>query len=190
MPPGNGMLMAKYIINDLAGTLHYLPYALIVGILVMLVLNIVNSMREQKGKSTIPMLSYAGFFMYLTIILCITFLSRENGSRDGIDLELFSTWGNNPRNHAYVVENVLLFIPFGFVCPWTFKVFRNFFACTLFGAAASTAIECLQLLTKRGYFQIDDILTNTLGMVIGCILFWFFWGLGRLLGFGKTDQTE
>lgn len=189
MPPGNGMLMAKYIINDLAGTLQYLPYGLLLGILVMLVLNIVNGMREQKGNHTIPMLSYASFFMYLVIILCITFLSRESGSRDGIDLDLFSTWGNNPRNHAYVIENVLLFIPFGFVCPWTFKALRNFFACILFGAAASTAIECLQLLTKRGYFQIDDILTNTLGMAIGCMLFWILRGLGRLLGFGKINQA-
>ncbi|MCM1326039.1 MAG: VanZ family protein [Bacteroidales bacterium] len=182
--------MAKYIINDLRETLHYLPYGLILGVLVMLVLNLVNSMREQKGKKTIPMLSYGAFFMYAAIILCITFLSRESGSRDGIDLDLFSTWGNNPRNHAYVVENVLLFIPLGFVCPWTFKVLRNFFACTLFGAAASTAIECLQLLTKRGFFQIDDILTNTLGMAIGCILFWIFKGLGRLLGFGRTKEAS
>lgn len=189
MPPGNGMCMAKYIINDLRGTFHYLPYGLILGILVMLVLNIVNSAREQKGKSTVPMLSYGAFFMYVAIILCITFLSRESGSRDGIDLDLFSTWGINVRNNAYVIENVLLFIPFGFVCPWAFKVFENFFVCTLFGAAASTAIECLQLLTKRGYFQIDDILTNTLGMAIGCILFWIFRGLGRLLGFGKTNKV-
>lgn len=177
MLQGNGMLMAKYIISDLTQTLHYLPYGLIPGILVMLVLNTVNGMREHKGKNTIPMLSYAGFFMYLAIILCITFLSRENGSREGIDLNLFSTWGINDRNNAYVIENVLLFIPFGFVCPWAFKTFRNFLTCTLFGAAVSTAIECLQLLTKRGYFQIDDILTNTVGMAIGCILFLIISGL-------------
>lgn len=169
--------MAKYIINDLTHSFHYLPYGLILGILVLLVLNIVNGIREHKGKNTIPMFSYAGFFMYLAIILCITFLSRENGSRDGIDLNLFSTWGINDRNNAYVIENVLLFIPFGFVCPWTFKTLRNFFACTLFGAAASTMIECLQLVTKRGYFQIDDILTNTTGMAIGCIVFWIIHGI-------------
>ena len=32
-----------------------------------------------------------------------------------MDLELFSTWGINDRNNAFVVENVLLFIPYGFV---------------------------------------------------------------------------
>ena len=52
--------------------------------------------------------------MYVAVLLAITYFSRESGSRSGMmDLELFSTWGINNRNNAYVVENVLLFIPYG-----------------------------------------------------------------------------
>ena len=32
-------------------------------------------------------------------------------------------------------------------------------------------LEVLQLLTGRGYFQVDDILTNTLGALIGFLIF-------------------
>lgn len=172
--------MAKYIINDLTAEVKYLPYGLLLGLAVMLALSAVNAVRGRRGKDAVPVLPYAGFFTYLAILLCITFLSRESGSQEGIDLELLSTWGINVRNNAFVVENVLLFIPFGLVCPWAFGVLRNFLACALFGAAVSTAIECLQLVTGRGYFQIDDILTNTLGMAVGCLLYWLCVLAGKL----------
>ena len=47
------------------------------------------------------------------MLLFITFLSREPGSRDGIDWMPFSTLGSGPRGDAFVLENVLLFVPFG-----------------------------------------------------------------------------
>lgn len=171
--------MAEYIIKDLLAVLRYLPYGLIAGALAAFVLGIVNRRRGRKGKTVFSVAAVTGFFMYLAIMLFITFLSRESGSRDGIDLELFSTWGINKRNNAYVVENVLLFIPLGFICPWAFCSVRNPAACTMLGMAVSVGIECLQLLTKRGYFQIDDILTNTLGMAVGYVLFWCVSALKR-----------
>ncbi len=174
--------MVEYIIKDMARALRYLPYGLIVGMLVAFVLGIVNDRRVQKGRKPFCVAAVTGFFTYLAIMLFITFLSRESGSRQGIDLELGSTWGINDRNNAFVVENVLLFIPFGFLCPWTFRSARNLFACTMLGAAVSMGIECLQLVTKRGYFQIDDILTNTLGMAVGGLIFLLagaVWKTGR-----------
>ena len=106
-----------------------------------------------------------------------------------MDLELFSTWGINARNNAYVVENVLLFIPYGLLCSLAFEKFRNFFGCILFGALTSMAVESLQLVTSRGYFQIDDILTNILGTVVGYFLYYVFWGR-RKRDTSKTENEE
>ena len=42
------------------------------------------------------------------------------------------------------------------------------------GVVSSLFIEIMQWLTKTGYFELDDIMTNTLGMLIGyliCVLF-------------------
>ena len=96
-----------------------------------------------------------------------------------MDLELFSTWGINDRNNAYVIENVLLFIPYGFLCGWNFIGARNLFRCAALGAVTSFGIEWMQLMTGRGYFQIDDILTNILGTVIGWIIFRILWSQGE-----------
>ena len=159
-------MMLKYIIKDLKETLAYLPYGIMAGAVVGLLLNGLNARRERKGKDTFPMAGLMAFSLYLMIILVITFFSREDGSRIGMDLELFSTWGTNARNHSYVVENVLLFIPYAF--PWLRGFFRNTFAAFV----TSFGVETIQLITGRGYFQVDDILTNVLGGIIG---YWMFW---------------
>ena len=104
-------------------------------------------------------------------MLFITFLSRENGSRNGIDLELFSTWGINKRNNAFVIENILLFVPYGFICAWALQGAKRLIPNAMLGLATSLGIETMQLVTRRGYFQIDDVLTNTMGMVIGYLIF-------------------
>ena len=96
-------MMLKYIIKDLKETLAYLPYGIMAGAVVGLLLNGLNARRERKGKDTFPMAGLMAFSLYLMIILVITFFSREDGSRIGMDLELFSTWGTNARNHSYVV---------------------------------------------------------------------------------------
>lgn len=163
--------MFTYIVRDLLAVFRYLPYGLIVGIFAALLLGTWNDRKRRKGKRTFSVAAVTCFLMYAAIILCITFLSRESGSGQKVDLQLFSTWGINDRNNAYVIENILLFIPFGFISPCAFKVFRKPHFCLFAGFFSSLSIELLQLLTRRGFFQIDDIITNTLGMMIGYILF-------------------
>ena len=172
-------MMLKYIIKDLKETLAYLPYGIMAGAAMGLILNSMNARRERKGKDAFPMMGIMVFSLYLMIILVITFFSREDGSWTGMDLELFSTWGRNARNHAFVVENVLLFIPYGFICPWAFPWLRGFFRNTFAAFVTSFGVETIQLITSRGYFQVDDILTNVLGAVIGYLLFQILYGMLR-----------
>jgi glycopeptide antibiotics resistance protein len=172
-------MMLKYIIKDLKETLAYLPYGIMAGAAMGLILNSMNARRERKGKDAFPMMGIMVFSLYLMIILVITFFSREDGSWTGMDLELFSTWGTNARNHAFVVENVLLFIPYGFICPWAFPWLRGFFRNTFVAFVTSFGVETIQLITGRGYFQVDDILTNVLGAVIGYLLFQILYGMLR-----------
>ncbi len=152
--------------------LRYLPYGLAMGIPVALALlgavRLIGRRRKKEPAAVLPTLFF-GF--YLSLMLIITFLSREGGGGSVFDLKLFSTWGINDRNNALVLENVLLFVPYGFFACWAFGRMRRFHWCTLLGASTSLIIECLQLATGRGFFQIDDIVTNTLGAVAGYLFF-------------------
>lgn len=161
------------------GAMRFLPVGILAGVMAFLLLNLINLRRSRQGGTRIKVIPRAGFMISAVIIFCMTLLSRESGEGAVLDLELFSTWGINDRNNAYVVENVLLFLPYGFFGAWSFRRMRSLFLCAGLGLATSAAVEALQLLTHRGIFQIDDILTNLTGMICG----WLIYMAGRGLLF-------
>jgi len=61
-----------------------------------------------------------------------------------------------------VRANILLFIPIGFLLPLSVKKMP-----LLWGVGFSAAIELMQLITCRGTCEIDDVISNTIGLVIG-----------------------
>ncbi len=164
--------MEKYIIKDLLSVARFIPYGLVVGVIVCIILSAINNGRVRRNKASFSVMAITGLITYLFIMLFITFWSRESGTNTGIDMELFSTWGINTRNNAYVIENILLFVPYGFLLAWAVPKARKLWTCTWIGAMTTVAIEYLQLFTGRGYFQIDDVLTNILGAFIGYLFFW------------------
>lgn len=187
--------MIGYIDADLSRALGYLPYGLAVGIPVAAVsVWLANAIRKKKQKPLVRWVPVTVFCVYMAVLITITFLSRESGSRsDVLDLELFSTWGINDRNNAFVIENVLLFIPYGLFYCWNFPRRWKILWCTFLGAAISLGIETMQLVTGRGYFQIDDIVTNTLGAFIGALFYVILNALGRFLqahGGEKKNNNE
>lgn len=70
-----------------------------------------------------------------------------------------------------VFLNILLYIPMGYLLPFIIKPMRySVLACTAVGFVCSCATEYAQLTYNIGYFQVDDIINNTLGCFLGAIL--------------------
>jgi glycopeptide antibiotics resistance protein len=67
--------------------------------------------------------------------------------------------------------NLLLFIPFGFLLPCLSRRNRHFGRLLLTGLFLLTALEITQLFTLRGSFDVDDLLLNTIGVMIGYFVF-------------------
>lgn len=153
----------QYILQDILKEIQYLPLAFLLGILLYLITII--CLRRHKKPICITL-----FTSYFIMLFIITIFEREPGSRTGISLKFFEALGG-PRANAYVIENVLLFIPFGIFIPLKWKQLRNPFVCSILGFCLSCIIEIIQLITERGHFQIDDIVTNTLGTLIGALIF-------------------
>lgn len=69
-----------------------------------------------------------------------------------------------------VFLNILLYIPMGYLLPFIFKPMRySVTACTLAGFLCSCATEYAQLRWGLGCFQVDDIVNNTIGCLIGAV---------------------
>jgi len=68
------------------------------------------------------------------------------------------------------IENILLFIPLGFMLPCIWKKYEVLWKTTLSGITFSLIIELSQLFNRR-VTDIDDLLMNTLGALIGWVIF-------------------
>lgn len=173
--------MWKYVVQDLLGTLKYAPYGILIGSLLYCLLMIVRKKKgdsNKQGNSVVEMI----FWVYVAVMVVITFLSREGGSTKGIDLRIGSSLGINARNDAYAVENILLFLPYGFLWGLMRRRKKGLWNALAVGFLTSLGIEFLQLFSGRGVFQTDDMITNTLGAVVGYILY------RCVAGSGKTND--
>ena len=67
--------------------------------------------------------------------------------------------------------NILLFIPAGYLLPRIFTKQKNFLVFLLTCAGSILLVETAQLFSLLGSFDVDDILLNLFGMLLGFIIY-------------------
>ncbi len=66
-----------------------------------------------------------------------------------------------------IILNICMFVPLGFLLPLFLNIFKTCYWTYLTGFLLSLSIEVIQLTTGRGVFEIDDLMGNTVGSMIG-----------------------
>jgi glycopeptide antibiotics resistance protein len=74
-----------------------------------------------------------------------------------------------------IILNVLLFLPMGYLLPFTFRKLRRIWRIVLLALAISLLTEVLQLSFAVGWFDVDDIINNTIGALLGAIIWRIRW---------------
>lgn len=125
------------------------------------------------------------FLAYLAVLLYFLFFSEEYGRTNTqgeyhYNLELFREirrfWeyrdviGWKPML-VNILGNVLAFVPLGFMLPTIWEGWRHWYLIVPFGFMVSLLVEMIQLTTKVGTFDVDDLLLNSVGAWIGYVLF-------------------
>lgn len=141
--------------------------------------------RKQPSASFVRFL----FVVYCAVMLWLLF-GRPTGWVEGQSYEQMLRLNTNLtplytiRNYVAVIRantnpelvrhciinlggNILLFIPAGWLLPRIFPKQRNFFLFLLTCAASILLVETAQLFSLLGSFDIDDLILNLIGMVIG-----------------------
>ena len=74
--------------------------------------------------------------------------------------------------HAMInlVGNVVLFVPIGWFLPRIWVKFRSFFKTTISVVLLISAVEIIQYFTQLGSCDIDDLILNLAGAVLGYCL--------------------
>ena len=161
--------------QDMIQAFSYLAYSIPVAALTAFLSWLYVRKSGKKGDRLYVREALSAIFVaYLAVVLSLTLLNREAGSRQDVSLELFGTFHPDVYSMSYVIENFFMLMPFGAFLPILFDFFGKVRRCALAAFLFSFLIETVQYATERGYFQLDDLVLNTLGavvtagVVIGC----------------------
>lgn len=131
-----------------------------------------------KPKKKISRGSLAFFICYIAIVIVLT-LFRESGSQNEIRLVPFASIiqtlkRGNSFELTHWLLNIMLFLPMGFLIP---LIDRNRLAeldvSLVFGFCLSVCIESFQLIARMGTCDINDLIANTLGCLLGWLAYRF-----------------
>ena len=139
---------------------------------------------SKKQAKKVRALGKVLFVLYIGFLIYFLFLSDWYG-REGVmeeyryNLELFKEIRRfivyREQLGVFVVfsnlfGNILIFMPFGFFISMASSS-SSFFMALFNSLGLSLCVEVLQLVTRVGSFDVDDILLNTIGGVLGYIVF-------------------
>lgn len=152
-------------------------------------LGIITFLRLKKKKSLVYLMFFTIFYVYLVKVLDYTLIQFQsllllkyfmpnlllNGQTAGKNINLIPLFTLASQDLKTSFLNILLLIPFGFGLPFitNFRMKKI----VIIGALFSISIELLQLITgfmAKTTFRIadiNDVIFNTVGVVIGYVLF-------------------
>ncbi len=71
-----------------------------------------------------------------------------------------------------IVGNIIAFMPIGFLLPLWHRLGRQGRNVALIGSGISTTIEALRWIQGQRVTDVDDVMLNTFGAVLGYLVFW------------------
>ena len=104
--------------------------------------------------------------IYVAVLFSTALVLRAPMEQAQIHLELF--WGFHSGGQALWSNliNIGAFVPVGFLVGLLVGKYRVLKAAAA-GLFLSETFECLQLITLRGVFDVDDLFTNLTGALLG-----------------------
>lgn len=136
------------------------------------------------------------FILYVIAIVYFLLLSDIYGRRQGytdyrynlIPFREIMRFIHSIMNHGSIhfmdvfvnlIGNVVAFIPFGALIRWVRNQKTGFGIAVLYTFLFSLSIEVVQLITKVGVFDVDDLILNTCGGAIGYLCYRILRALDR-----------
>lgn len=162
-------MMKSYIIAML------LPFFLIT------IFNIILNKFSKKLNKKISLQHY--LFGYLFILYLIISLKEVVGFPCFSEWQRFSKLNTpifNPNINLIpfsdgfeisAILNIIFFMPFGFLLPTLWQKFRKFLPTLCYGLIFSMIIEFGQLFTNGRGTDITDLIMNSLGTILGWLIF-------------------
>ncbi len=125
------------------------------------------------------------FYLYIIILSYFLFFSESFGRGNFsvgyrynleffVEIKRFIKYRQQVGLEAFLINvlgNIIAFMPFGFLLPIISNKCRRIFRVACYSLIFSLTVETIQMLSRVGIFDVDDILLNTAGGIFGYLLF-------------------
>lgn len=139
-----------------------------------------------EKRRRIRVFSRICFTIYMALLVYFLLLSDGFGRGDGYEnyrynlvpfLEIkrfikYYEYIDFPSVVINLLGNVVAFMPFGALIRWVVNRKTRWYQATAYTFLFSLCVELLQLVAKVGVFDVDDLILNTLGGLMG---FWIYY---------------
>lgn len=133
------------------------------------------------------------FFLYLLVLIKVIIFKypleqlqaiaatwRKEVILEGLDtanftlfktIRMYIDYSYKLNSFENLVGNIVAFVPFGFLLPYVIKREKCFFIMLFQSFFLVVGIEVFQLFSAFGAFDVDDILLNCFGAVLGYLVY-------------------
>ena len=122
-----------------------------------------KGLHKLDKDKTIKWLLIAAAVIYTAVFLYLTVIGRRPYHGNHLQLEPFWSY-KIPGEYRQIVYNILFFIPYGALL---YLCFKKKWQVILSAFVLSLTVEISQYVFRVGLCEIDDIIHNTLGVIIG-----------------------
>ena len=154
---------------------HAIPYSIYEGIASISCLGLVVFIAWKGFKTGLWYSAALLLIEYIFLLFCSTVIFRPTGETRQYDFHPFWSY-DRPELLVENIMNVIVFIPIGILLGITFKQ-MTWWKALLIGCSISITIEALQFCFLKGFSEVDDVMHNTMG----CLLGWFMVKGSRLM---------
>ncbi len=150
-------------------------------------------------KSKIRMAAVVLMVLYIAALAYVCFFSERYGRtvsdtyhynlQPFREISRFFTYREVIGFRGFAINllgNIVVFMPWGFMVPVIRKSVHKFLYTVISTFLLSLCIETIQLLTRVGSFDVDDLILNTLGGIAGFIVYYIVNTIRRHI-FGKAN---
>lgn len=162
----------KYIISQL----NVVPKTVYEGLLALFCVGTILFLAFNRKKVGLS-IAWLLFFEYVFFVLGMTVFFRHASTKAMVYPPFWSyasVWQDGGMTVLHeIILNIVLFVPLGFL--WGIQSLKwpkkwQWLSTIILGVCLSAVIELLQYFLKKGCVELDDVIHNTLGCMLGFVL--------------------
>ena len=114
--------------------------------------------------------------LYIVVLLYFTVTGRYSHEEYEYKINFFTSYRwffqyNGEQVLRQLLINFVMLMPVGFLLPVVIKAKHKYLITMALSLLLTVFIETMQLITKCGSFEVDDIINNFIGAVLGMLIY-------------------